>query len=300
MSYTTVTLLLKQRPYFVIFHSYIINYAIRIYNTAALLVCCRVLVSLYLNKTDTKIASEKINIEKLIVHFKNETLFTTNDIQEFYRRFEPNVKVSTINWRVYKLVSLGILKRIGIGKFNIGKTRNYIPDINKKLKFFNNLLIRQFPFATFCIWQTSLLNEFMIHQPGKFYLLIETEKSTTESVFYFLKEKRYPVFHEPNEEIINKYIPEDKEPIIVKSLVSESPTQCIKGVNTVTIEKILVDVFCDEVIFAAQQDSEMINIFKSAFEKYTVNENRMLRYADRRRKKESLNNFLNSVSKFRQ
>ena len=54
------------------------------------------------------------------------------------------------------------------------------------------------------------------------------------------------------------------------------------------------------MIFAAQQDSEMINIFKSAFEKYTVNENRMLRYADRRRKKESLNNFLNSVSKFRQ
>lgn len=255
---------------------------------------------LYLNKTNIKIASGKINIEKLINHFKNETLFTTNDIQEFYRGLEPEVKASTINWRIYNLVSSGILKRVGIGKFNISKTRNYIPEINKRIKFINSLLKRQFPYANFCIWQTSLLNEFMVHQPGKFYLIIEAEKSSTESVFYYLKEKKYSVFLEPTEEIIDKYFPEDKEPIIIKTLVSEAPTQKVNGVNTVTIEKILVDIFCDEVIFSAQQGSELINIFKSAYDKYTVNENRMLRYANRRGKKESLNNFLNSVSKFRQ
>ena len=48
----------------------------------------------------------------------------------------------------------------------------------------------------------------------------------------------------------------------------------------------LVDVFCDDVIFSAQQGSEMRTLFKEALSKYSVNENRMLRYADRRRKKE--------------
>jgi hypothetical protein len=193
-----------------------------------------------------------------------------------------------------------VLNRIGIGKFTISKTRIYVPEVNKRIRFFNSILNRQFPFLTFCFWRTSLLNEFMVHQPGKFYLLIEAEKSSIESVFYYLKEKKYSVFLEPTEEIIDKYFPEDKEPIIIKSLVSEAPIQNVNGVNTVMIEKILVDVFCDNIIFSAQQGSEMVNIFKSAFDKYTVNENRMLRYANRRRKKENLNIFLNSVSKFRQ
>jgi hypothetical protein len=71
-------------------------------------------------------------------------------------------------------------------------------------------------------------------------------------------------------------------------------------VQTITIEKMLVDIFSDETTFAAQQGGEMQTIFKNAFEKYTINENKMLRYADRRGKKEAFNNYLNKVSKFRQ
>ena len=74
----------------------------------------------------------------------------------------------------------------------------------------------------------------------------------------------------------------------------------LQGVVTTTIEKLLVDVFCDDEIFAAQQGTEMETIFREAFEKYTINENKMLRYADRRRKKEAFSNYLNRVSKFRQ
>ena len=54
----------------------------------------------------------------------------------------------------------------------------------------------------------------------------------------------------------------------------------------------LVDIFCDDVIFAAQQGAEMRTIFKAAISKYTVNESRMLRYADRRGKKEVFKNYI--------
>jgi len=58
----------------------------------------------------------------------------------------------------------------------------------------------------------------------------------------------------------------------------------------------LVDIFCDNNIFSAQQGSEMRNIFNGAINKYNVNESRMLRYADRRRRKENLINYLKTIS----
>ena len=140
----------------------------------------------------------------------------------------------------------------------------------------------------------------MIHQPGRFYILIEVEKEATRSVFFFLKEAKYSVFLEPTKDLLEKYLPEEKEVFIVKSLVSEAPLQNIKGINTASIEKMLVDIFCDDIIFSAQQGSEMRTIFKEALSKYSINESRMFRYADRRRKKESFNKYLNSISNLRQ
>jgi len=136
----------------------------------------------------------------------------------------------------------------------------------------------------------------MIHQPGRFYILIEVDKNATQAVFFYLKENKYSVFIDPTKDLIEKYLPDEKESLIVKSLVSEAPIQPINKINTATIEKILVDIFCDDVIFAAQQGSEMRNIFKDAISKYTLNENRMLRYADRRRQKDSFQEYLGSIT----
>lgn len=164
----------------------------------------------------------------------------------------------------------------------------------------SNKLKRRFPFLDVCLWSTSVFNEFMIHQPGRFYLLVEVERDAMEAVFFFLKENKLSVFLDPTPQIIYRYVPDEKESWIVKPLVTEAPTQQIGGITTITIEKLLVDLFCDQVLFAAQQGAEQMTIFKEAFEKYTVNESKMLRYANRRRKRDELGVYLNIVSKFRQ
>lgn len=218
----------------------------------------------------------------------------------FYKEFEPDLKQSTINWRVYYLVQKSVLKRIGRGKFEIGEGKNYIPEISPKIRSLNTKLKKKFPYLQICIWDTSILNEFMLHQPGRFYLLVEVEKEVLNPVFYFLKEAKYPAFVGPTKEILEKYLPINKEAVIVKPLVSEAPIQDIKGVNTASLEKILVDIFCDKVIFSAHQGSEMRKIFMEVLTKYTLNQNRMLRYADRRRKKENFHQYLNSITNLRQ
>lgn len=177
----------------------------------------------------------------------------------------------------------------------MGSSKIYLPEIYKKEKVIYNKLIAEFPFIDICIWNTKILNEFMQHQSGSFQIIVEVEKEVTQSVFYFLKELNYPVFIEPTEEILEKYLPTDKDAIIIKPLVSESPLQELNNVKTVTIEKLLVDIFSDTIIFTAQQGTELNTIFNTAFGKYTVNQSKILRYASRRRKKEAFIKFANQL-----
>lgn len=194
------------------------------------------------------------------------------------------------------MVQKGILKRIGRGKFTLGEGKNFVPEISSVTKIIFKKLKAEFPFANLCVWNTSVLNEFMLHQPNQFFVLIETDKETTNSVFYFLREIKKSVFIEPTKDILEKYVVNESEVFIIKPLVTEAPTQNISGVETASIEKMLVDIFCDDVIFSAQQGAEMRMIFKNAFDKYTINQNKMLRYADRRSKKEELNQYVKTIS----
>ena len=225
--------------------------------------------------------------------------FSSADLMEFYRTFEPEVKKTTVNWRIYNLVQEGILNRVGRGRFSLEKSDDYIPEMSNELSSVYEKMKSDFPFLTVCLWSPSVLNEFMLHQPGRYYQLIEVDKDAMESVFYYLKDRNYSVFMEPSEQLIRRYMNDKKDPWIVKSLVSEAPIQHVNGIPTVTIEKLLVDIFCDPVIFNAQQGSEMNQIFNEAFEKYTISESKMLRYASRRRKKQELDSYLNETSKYR-
>jgi hypothetical protein len=195
---------------------------------------------------------------------------------------------------------MGLLNRIGRGKFMMGERKKFIPEISPKMKAINSKLQKEFPYLKICIWNTSAVNEFMVHQPTRFYLLIEVEKDATQSLFYFLKEAKYSVFIDPTSDIIEKYLPREKESLIIRPLVSEAPLQNVQEMNTASLEKILVDIFCDDVTFSAQQGKEMRTIFQEALNKYSVNENRMFRYADRRRKKESFKKYLASITNLRQ
>lgn len=226
--------------------------------------------------------------------------FSNSDLFEFYRTLEPEVKKTTVNWRIFNLVKKGVLKRVGRGMFSLRKGALYLPDLSNKLITVYNKIRADFPFLTVCIWSTSALNEFMLHQPGRYYQLIEVDRDAMESVFYYLKDKSCSVFMDPSEQLIRRYMINEKEPWIVKNLVSEAPIQQVNDIPTITIEKMLVDIFCDSVIFNAQQGSEMNHIFKMAFEKYTINESKMLRYASRRTRKKELDTYLNKTSKYRQ
>ena len=248
------------------------------------------------NQIEINISKDKLHIEELKTSFKIKESFKTKEIAVFFKTFEPNLSQTTINWRIYSLVKKGILKRIGRGKFTLGETKHFLPEITSEQKSLQKKIKKEFPFLELCIWNTSWLNEFSIHQTNQYFQVIEVEKEVTQSIFIHLKEQKKNVFLEPTKEVFERYITDNKKVIIVKTLITEAPTLNIDNVNTSSLEKILVDIFCNEIIFSAYQGNEMKTIYKNVFSKYAINENKLLRYANRRGKKEELKNYLKLIN----
>ncbi|MCK4530131.1 MAG: hypothetical protein KAU44_03060 [Candidatus Marinimicrobia bacterium] len=244
------------------------------------------------NQKENVFSNTKVDKNGLSGYFANKTQFSVHEIQEYYERKEPNIKTATVNWRIYDLVQNNVITRVGRGNYSLEIKEEYQTNISKKQKSIFNKLKRSFPYLQVCIWDTQSISEFMIHQPLNSYLIVEVEKDGLKSVFYNLKESNYPVFIDPNRDIIENYVPINKQSIIIKPIISESPLLQMDNILTASLEKILVDIFCDKDLFDAYQGNELRTIFREAISKYTINMNRMIRYASRRGKKEKFLNYI--------
>lgn len=234
--------------------------------------------------------------DTLSQYFKDRGSFTTNDVSDFFAKTDPDIKRTTVNWRIYELVRQGLLKRIGRGMYALGQADCFLPLLTKKQQTISNRLKKQFPLITFCCWHTSALKEFFQHVAVYDFLLVEAEREAVDAVFYFVKETHQNTFKEPSREIMENFVLDGKDAVIVKSLVSEAPLQEADALTLPTIEKILVDLVADSEIFFFLQGYEILNIFERAMGKYTVNTDRLLRYAKRRSKKEELQKILNQIN----
>lgn len=237
----------------------------------------------------------KIQFSEIKKTFKDSEIITSADLFNFYKFSESTVKKATVNWRIFELVHRGLLQRIGKGKFVVGKSIYYLPEISNKEIKINSVIKKEFPFIKYCIWNSSILSEFLQHQSSFRFIVVEVEKDALESVFYSIKEIFNATFKRPAKEVVEEFISARQNSIIINSFVSEAPIQNIKNVPTSSIEKLLVDLYCEKNLFYFLQGNELVNIYKNAFDKYTVNQSKMLRYADRRRKKIQIDEFIKSI-----
>ncbi len=223
--------------------------------------------------------------------------FTTADIAAFFRKEEPEIKQMTINWRVYKMIQDSILVRTSRGHFRIGEKKSFTPILDKNLSAVAKQISKQFPFVSFSVWDSSVLNSLSQHLSDKCFYIIETEKDAVETIFHFLQEKKKAVYLNPTESIVDNYIQsESAKPFIIKNLITEAPTVSVNDVVTSSIEKILVDVYCDTNIFQVYQGNELYLIYTNAFSQYSINQGKLLRYASRRGKKEEIQNMILQIN----
>jgi hypothetical protein len=191
------------------------------------------------------------------------------------------------------LVKKGLLERTGRGKYSIGLNRKiYTPPLEIGIMGIYGLIHEEKPLLECCVWRTSIINEFTLHQPGRFVQMVEIERDGLEAVFDLLRDHYPNVYLNPSPELLDRYIAYQNDAIIIIPLTTEAPTQVVDGVRTTTLEKILVDLICEPKLYETFQGLELNYIFKEAFEKYPINKDKMFRYARRRKRKEKVEHFI--------
>lgn len=234
---------------------------------------------------------ESENIHTLNSYFGKKSEISLEELRYYFKSRYPDMPSGTVDWRIYKLVEDSILHRTGRGLFSFGPESTYKYQPSSRVVKIGKFLKKKFPFISFCIWDSGQLNEFAQHLSGYPFILADVEKDVAESVYFQLKEEFNGVFFRPSESLINDLLPSFRLPIIIRYLVSESPLNEVAGIPTASLEKLLVDVFCD-MEFNFIEGSERRAIFGNAFHKYTINDNRLLRYAARKGKKPDIQYYL--------
>ncbi|MDH5382152.1 MAG: hypothetical protein OEW75_14955 [Cyclobacteriaceae bacterium] len=232
--------------------------------------------------------------------FKERTHFDRDELFDFLKQFDPEMTETTLSWRIHDLLNKNVIKSIKRGVYSISNSIKYVPAISGKLVTLSKIVAREFDDLDYCLWSTEWLNDFTRHQIGTFFYLLEVERDFVEEVFNAYSEsKKLRVYLDPNKDIMERYV-ESEISIVIKPLISRSPKQKISikpkskdKIQVPTLEKILVDVFCDSVTFYTVQGSEKETLFENALKRYHINFSRMLNYARRRKKESQLKAYMN-------
>ena len=240
-------------------------------------------------------------IEQLKKEFKDRETFSREELYRFYCKYDSNLKETTFRWRVYELKEKRIITPLSKGLFSFNYKPIYRPEIGENEKKTYEKINKQFPTLKHCIWSTRIINEFMLHQPGRYVTILEVEINALEPVFHFLKDINVSnVFFQPKEIEIERYVFETESAIVLNSLITKAPIQKIKKISTITIEKLIVDIFCEPILFNAFQGSELANIINNAYHHYTINFTKLFSYAKRRRKEDDLMEYLSQQTEIPQ
>lgn len=234
----------------------------------------------------------KSDIERAIKYFRMRGYFTAEELWHFWRKRDHDLNRNAFYRRVNRLKEDKYLNEIYRNVYTFSDKLNFEPQKGKILKKIVSTFEKEYSEINYCIWQTSWLHEFMIHQPVRQFTIFETEKDVVEYVFFLLKSPKWQVFIKTDNTTIDYLFMEDKEVIVVKSMISRSPTIIQEQIKIPSLEKILIDVFCDSGLFSTYSGQELSNIYRYAQKKYHINYTRLLYYATRRNKKNEVLEFV--------
>lgn len=232
-------------------------------------------------------------IEQLQKHFPETESFSREELFAFYKQIKPEIKETTFRWIIFNLKKQQVISSVSKGRFTFSFKPAFMPEPDKTEKKIFSSIEKQFPTLRFCIWSTRILSEFMLHIPAKHLTIIQAEKEALEPVYDFLKEQKMgDIFVRPEKKEIERYIYESNKAIVLLPLVSKSPVQKIKPIITITLEKLIVDLYSDKKNFAAFQGNELAHIINTAYNRYAIDFTTLLYYAKRRKKDIELREFL--------
>ena len=223
--------------------------------------------------------------------------FTKKELLGFLNTGTENVSAKTIHVLLNRLVESKKLEKVERGLYSLSNKikPSYIYTPNDVEIKISRDLKQKFPFVNYCIWKANAIAPFMQHIPSMSFILVDVERIAMEAVFQHLQTQYQEnmVLLNPSQSDCDHYLIMDNI-IVVRPLIAEAPLSSYQGINTPSIEKILIDTVSDKE-FNYAGGAELYHIYTNALESVNVNLKKLLRYASRRNRKEKIKQYLNSI-----
>jgi hypothetical protein len=246
-------------------------------------------------------SDDKIDETELRNTFSGFQSVQKSDLRNYYKQHSRAATEQSFRRFLYRLEKLQIIAPIGSGVYafqgqtsmTTTKKKHFSPNWSQELGKLSRVFQYAFPYAQYLIWETRVLHEFMLLQPGQNFFVLETEKDVCESAFNLLSEE-YPgrTFLDPTRLTMERYVLPQPDSILISRLVTEAPKKTARGIPFPKLEKILVDIFADEDIYYFFQGEELAHIIENAFSTYWISERTLFRYARRRKVSAKLHQFI--------
>lgn len=234
---------------------------------------------------------------QMILKFASEQRgpFRRKDLLRCLFDLNEEVKENSIDILVNRLLDAGKLQRTGRGEYILNNNCFIYHPSHFEQEIFAELK-KYFPLLDFCIWSPKVLSSLMLHVPNIGYTFVDVEKDGMEPVFHKLQsiDLGKNILISPSETDCERYLT-GTDSIVVRQLIGRSPVTEINGCTVPMIEKILTDSVGDNEL-AFTGGSEIFNIFETAFERYDINQAKMLAYASRRNRKDTIEQILKTIN----
>ena len=207
--------------------------------------------------------------------------YTKEEIEQYVlNEAGKEMNEAAIYKRINKLLDSGVLVRIGQGLYCFSDKRKYDYSFEEPISYqVLDVLNKSFPNnLEYIVYESTILNEFLNHLLAHSVTIIEVPKNYAEDIFWALQESGFKdVMLNPTSDERYKYNPS----IIIKNMVTKAPIKLKE--HKITIEKLVVDIICDNLLNQFYEGAEKQRMIKEIFDKYAVKYDSVKNYAKRRK-----------------
>lgn len=204
--------------------------------------------------------------------------------------------VPSLNTTLYRLSKEGRIVKTKDGNIKLVSAKEFSVSLDEEMVALYKRIKERFPFSNICMWNTDSIINLMHDVPGNDICIINVEKDILPAFMDALENMTNRLsFYDTDKSNIERFS-SSKNILVVSQLVSQAPLREVNGITYPRIEKILVDIICENSLhFLA--GSQAYDIYATAFEKYNINKKALLRYAGRRSRTEEVKTILEEIGR---
>ena len=220
-------------------------------------------------------------------------IYRRSEIISLLAKGREGLSPNSYVWLIGDLVRQGVLSHEGTDRYALPTQKGkdvYAPFYSDRAKSLRDSLKEKYPLIPFTLFEMVLMNEFLNHLIAQNTIYIHAERDVSAIVFnYFKYDLNCFALYKPAQKEFWRYWQPDT--VVVLDLVSQAPLSAAEP-HDITIEKLLVDIYCDKQIQSSYSTAEYPAIVETAYQRYRINTPRLLRYARRRNKAQTIAKFI--------